>query len=394
MGDSLTNFYPNRQENYKRGYSHSKSVDIDDSEYLSPTYNINSHKSLPDLHSQASRHSSNSEALSYGSRGDRSNKSNSSMNRDSGGSSGHFTHRSEPSCWQQQPPLLPPQSSQTLSAPVAEYRRDSGSSTQHSDNSYYGLPPPQYCVDYRTTKIPGDTISLLDFETPEVPEAFKDDYIGNDYNSKRYINEPQSTLPWNLRRSNLKKLELVNPTESRHILSPNKDISPPLGTFKRQKCLRFKPRSSRFSSASPSDRNAYIGADGTSDSYNDHKPILRSKSDISDRCRNRSFQPLIDRYGTKEKQRSEPENLAQLERFFNNIGLSDENYELLIADSMSNRSSPIFFSDVSTVDSNLLPDSTEPNESIPYRPIEPTSAVERNARIIKWLFNCRKAQAL
>lgn len=85
--------------------------------------NINSHKSLPDLHTQISRHSPHSEALSSCSRGNRSNRSGGSSgfnrDRDSGGSSGqiliqfsfinntkihlilgHFTQRSEPCCKQ------------------------------------------------------------------------------------------------------------------------------------------------------------------------------------------------------------------------------------------------------------------------------------------------------
>lgn len=366
-------------------------MDIEDPDYSSPTYNVNSHKSLPDLHSQASRHSSNSEAMSYCSRGNRSNKSNSSINRDSGGSSGHYTHRSEP-CWKQQG-LKTPQQSEVSTAPMPEYRRDSGSSTQHSDNSYraYGMPPAARfdCIDCRS-KFHGDTDSLLDFPTPEVPEAFKDDYTGNEFNLKTYFNLPQSDVPWTPRKSSINKLGCTNTAEN--VIPADKDLSPPLGTFKRQKCLRFKPRSGRLSSASPTDRDTHIGAECTSDSYSDRKPILRSKSDISDRRWNRNNQPSTDRYVSKDKQRLNPENLSELERFFDNMGLSDDTYELCIIDSASNRYSPVIFSDVSTIDSNVLSDSTETNVATqPYRSIDTVSIIERNARIIKWLCNCRKS---
>lgn len=100
--------------------------------------------------------------------------------------------------------------------------------------------------------------------------------------------------------------------------------------------------------------------------------------------------------------KAKSESLSQLEHFFDRLGLNDENYEEFIApkptgqtnENDSDQSSPLFFSDVSTVDSNRLPDSTEtqPQLTAPYRPNEPPSIVERNARIIKWLCNCKKVQ--
>lgn len=74
------------------------------------------HKSLPDLHTQPS--SGTRESCS-----NRSASNKSLSNRDSGESSGHYTHRSEPA------PCSEP--------PRPEIRRDSGSSTQHSGASIY-----------------------------------------------------------------------------------------------------------------------------------------------------------------------------------------------------------------------------------------------------------------
>lgn len=54
--------------------------------------------------------------------------------------------------------------------------------------------------------------------------------------------------------------------------------------------------------------------------------------------------------------------------------------------------SPVFFSDVSTVDSSRPIDNVDYCPASNYRPSEPPSIVERNARIIKWLCNCRKSQ--
>lgn len=363
-----------RYAGYQRSYSHSQAVASDEADY-SPSYNINSHKSLPDLHSQISRHSPHSEALSCCSRGNRSNKSGSSLNRDSGGSSGHYTHRSEPCCKQQQQP--------TDSSVITntDYRRDSGSSTQHSGNSYYayGIPPVRYdCMECRA-KIQNDANCLLNFTTPEVPEAFQDDY---DDKSRGYYEDRSRPYYKTPQISPNQK----TPPESLPPIIKEPDLSPPLGTFKRQRCFRIKQRS-RYSS--PNDRNCR--------SEDDRKPILRSKSDISDRYWHRSAPndqtKLLDK-------RSKMDGVSQLERFFDRLGMNDDKYEEFIApklqrlsDSDSDHSSPVFFSDASTVDSTRLPDSTETNQNTQaYRPSEPPSIVERNARIIKWLCNCRKIQ--
>jgi hypothetical protein len=199
------------------------------------------HKSLPDLHCRAEPSSNKS-----------SNKSLS--NRDSGGSSGHYTQRSEPA---------PP--------PRQDARRDSGSSTQHSGGSSY------FCCQ-----------------------------------------EPDCRA---------------------------RQAYPPPSTFKRQKCLRYKR----------------------------DRPILRSKSDISDRY----WRP------------PEPPT-SHLEQFFEHLGLTSDSYEEMLSNSRSS-DSPVFFSDVSTVDSSRPLDNVDYCPSA-FRPSEPPSIVERNARIIKWLCNCRKSQ--
>ncbi|XP_045475231.1 uncharacterized protein LOC123681073 [Harmonia axyridis] len=201
------------------------------------------HKSLPDLHYRTELQGSNKS----------SNKSLS--NRDSGGSSGHYTQRSEPA----------PQLRQ-------ESRRDSGSSTQHSGGSSY------YCCQ-----------------------------------------EPECR-------------------------NRQQQVYPPPPVFKRQKCLRYKR----------------------------DRPILRSKSDISDRY----WRP------------PEPPT-SHLEQFFEHLGLTSDSYEEMLSDSRSS-DSPVFFSDISSVDSSRPVDNVDYCPA-PFRPSEPPSIVERNARIIKWLCNCRKS---
>lgn len=364
-----------------------------------------SHKSLPDLHAQTSRHSPHSDAMSYRSRGNRSNKSGSSMNRDSGGSSGHYTHRSEPYAKQQL--QFPQQSqypgeSQTQKLAIDCYRRDSGSSTQHSNNSYRND-----CIECNSKNQCGDDC-LLNFTTSEVPEAFKDDYIDH-----------SRSLPYSPNRrprpiGSEEIFALTNAAEQNQIENnaTEIDVSPPLGTFRRQKCLRIKQHPSRNSASS--ERTA----DDDDQPYDDRKPILRSKSDISHRYWHRNVDQIdsagnptaLSVYGgdgaggmngqlslLNSKKLSKSENLLQLERFFDHLGLNDDKYDEYIVprrnSADSDHSSPVYFSDVSTVDSTRLLDSTETQATIqPYRPIETTSIVERNARIIKWLCTCRKLQ--
>lgn len=261
-----------------------------------------------------------------------------------------------------------------------DIRRDSGSSTQHSGNSYYAVGMRTDCPECRSKyKMEAANECLLNFTTPEVPEAFQDDYEEK-ANRRHYDNvrrsKPQSHLHHHHHQQGHSPTGAVNENE----------LSPPLGTFKRQKCLRFKHRG-RFSS--PSD---------------DRRPILRSKSDISDRYWAKNEGMSAAAVVKAKELRAKSESMSQLEHFFDRLGLNDEKYEEFIApkpgtgqqsdENDSDQSSPLFFSDVSTVDSNRLPDSTEtqPQLTALYRPNEPPSIVERNARIIKWLCNCRKVQ--
>lgn len=339
---NISNF---SRSNYQRSYSNShESQPSDEHDYSSTSC----HKSLPDLHSQmgvTNRHSPHSEVLSCCSRGNRSNKSGgSSLNRDSGGSSGHYTHRSDPCCKQQQLQMRQPTHHHNPPHHAHDYyRRDSGSSTQHSGNSYY-ISGRTDCAE-----------CLLNFTTPEVPEAFQDDY----------------------------------PTITRvHRNSNTQDISPPPGTFKRQKCLRIKHHDEQYEATQSG------------------KPILRSKSDISDRYW-RNCQPppqaALPSPPYNDKIRKS-ESLSQLEIFFDRLGLDDDKFNEIYStpkrkiSTDSDSSDTIFFSDVSTVDSSKLATDNTPENQTPtatpiYRPSEPTSIVERNARIIKWLCNCRKMQA-
>lgn len=101
---------------------------------------------------------------------------------------------------------------------------------------------------------------------------------------------------------------------------------------------------------------------------------MRSKSDISDRYWRPSEPPI-----------------SHLEQFFEHLGLTSDTYEDMLSNSRSS-DSPVFFSDVSTVDSSRPIDNVDYCPTSNYRTSEPPSIVERNARIIKWLCNCRKSQ--
>lgn len=400
---------------YQRSYSHSHAAKIEEPDYASPTHTTTNHKSLPDLHTQTNRNSPYSE-YSEG-RGNRSNKSNSSLNRDSGGSSGHYTHRSEPYCKQEQYNRYQSQS-QSQSHQKPQYnthqkyygpdnRRDSGSSTQHSGNSYYnnysgGASRLGYIeLDDQS---PIDENCLLNFTTSVVPEAFQDRFSDEEPNQIATYDQSRQMINCVESRSNSyygNKMSNYEPNSYGSMVINNcgngeDELSPPLGTFKRQKCLRLKQHPSRH--PSPSERPG-------SNPYDNLKPILRSKSDISHRYSNRNqiqkdnsscyLNEIGSSIGDQQPQRTTVDNLSELERFFDRLGLPDDLYNEYIVNnsSDSNRSSPVFFSDVPTIDSDQLPDSTETQiETQLYRPIEPTSIVERNARIIKWLCTCRKLQ--
>lgn len=414
----------------------------------SPSNNINSHKSLPDLHTQISRHSPHSEALSSCSRGNRSNRSGSSgfnRDRDSGGSSGHFTHRSEPCCKQMEKILLTQQQSPNApSQQQQDYRRDSGSSTQHSGNSYYAYQQ-QFRYDCIECRAKMREYELFTFPV-EVPEAFQDGYqASSDTLRNTYYNQHTTTSVIRSPSPGSSQ-DVISPSSQKMELSP---VSPPLGTFKRQKCLRFKnfrySNSSNVAQTSSSQPNSL-----QMPTEDDRRPILRSKSDISDRYWNRmqsqpdkSVKSRREHYhqaanesfgsngsgsgGSSVGKLSKSDSMYELEHFFDQLGLDDKIYAETIVRSRkkhqrsvsatvtptfsdnddTDQSSVVFFSDSSTVDSNrIIADSGPTNPSDPkniqasqgnpnlYRPSEPPSIIERNARIIKWLCNCKKSQLL
>lgn len=132
--------------------------------------------------------------------------------------------------------------------------------------------------------------------------------------------------------------------------------------------------------------------------FEPRRPILRSKSDISHRYSGSVNVPL-----------SPPlQDPAQLEKFFEQLGLDSSEFRYVSQTRSDSSDSPIFFSSVSSVDSNnggwnaaWSAHSTGATVSTPGgmmgsghsgKNIEQPSIVERNARIIKWLCNCRKAQ--
>ncbi|XP_054004937.1 uncharacterized protein LOC128890464 isoform X2 [Hylaeus anthracinus] len=227
--------------------------------------------------------------------------------RDSGGSSGHCTHRSEPppiiqDCW-------------------SHIRRDSGASTQHSTEKERSRGGSSY--------VNGTPPSVV----------------------KHYSPDSESS-------------------------NSQTDYSPTCN--------------SRFSDGWKEGRG---------------RPILRSKSDIS------------DRYWRQDNGRSNkvparpPRSITQLENFFDRLGLDSDNYQR-ITEPDSKTSSPVFFDSVSSVDSalglyswvgnNQTNQGSQwqnnncsvgmSNEDCNQRVSDPPSIVERNARIIKWLCQCRKVQ--
>lgn len=402
----------------------------DKSKYTAASYNINSHKSLPDLHTQINRHSPHSEILSCCSRGNRSIKSagESSLNRDSGGSSGHYTHRSEP-CYRQHRIDVereqPPKKCCSATTRV-EYRRDSGSSTQHSNNSYcdYSCKPTMDNYD--------SSDYLLNFTTPEVPEAFQDDYIPPSPRIQNYHNDDGRYY------SSSAHQRLVGQGYMKHkassdepiVQSPGsqpsiEDISPPPIQFKRQKCIRFKNHnrialppqpgpSNDMPHPTPSSMDSYRRSDPpryffpkcfSADDYQS-APTTSTQQHSSHQQQIKEFR---DQYANNSLRRSQEllhptppnETIMDLEKFFDRLGLNDDKFHEIYTMSKRKHSngsdsdnSTVFFSDVSTVDSMRLPDSTEtqPQATQTYRPTEPPSIVERNARIIKWLCNIRKVQ--
>uniref|UniRef100_A0A1B0AG08 FAM110_C domain-containing protein n=1 Tax=Glossina pallidipes TaxID=7398 RepID=A0A1B0AG08_GLOPL len=417
--------------NYQRSYSHSHEMANGKTKHTATSYNINSHKSLPDLHTQINRHSPHSEILSCCSRGNRSIKSTgeSSLNRDSGGSSGHYTHRSEP-CYRQYRELerdFANGSKKYCSATTrVEYRRDSGSSTQHSNTSYCDYACKNLMIDnYDSNDY------LLNFTTPEVPEAFQDDYIppANSRLQTYSRNETRYSYSSSMQPmmgSSQGYMKHKSMSDEPIVQSPGsapsvEDISPPPIQFKRQKCIRFKnhnrislPQPAVVANVNEHTQNSYRRSDPTRYFFPkcfsaEEYPINATKittihqpyaqKDIKDQLASKT--PL--RHSQEFESNKETSSvLIDLEQFFDRLGLQDDKFHEIYtinkrrhsADTAESDNSTVFFSDVSTVDSMRLPDSTEtqPQTTQAYRPSEPPSIVERNARIIKWLCNIRKAQ--
>ncbi|KAJ0171442.1 hypothetical protein K1T71_012992 [Dendrolimus kikuchii] len=442
--------YAHSAPRYTRSNSHSQPSMREDE----TCPNINSHKSLPDLHTQTRcypehanvggtdtigrsprrrRHSTHQRTASCSSKGTRSNHSSlisscdafsehpspgeenyqsynsrcgSSFARDSGGSSGHYTQRSAPPHHHHQ------------------QRNDSGSSTQHDHASrynYYGeyncaeldcyvSAPPQFQDGAPSPPVhlpsvhPPQHYSThprvgIHFQASAPPPQFQDEaplYDYGDYECsyktplkylsvgrKEYANpreynryhEPNTELvnkqpqyqEVRMRPRIDDKQEYVNASQ----ICQTEEVTSPLGTFKRQRCLRYKQRRPR--------------------------PILRSKSDISDRYRRTDGRsPASAPCEGEDSPESPNEESSRLQQFFERLGLEPRQYDAVIRDAPPD--SPVFFSSASTVDSNQLAataDYTVQGPGVPkqiYRNTEPPSVVERNARIIKWLCQCRKTQ--
>ena len=117
------------------------------------------------------------------------------------------------------------------------------------------------------------------------------------------------------------------------------------------------------------------------------RPILRSKSDVThERC-------LLGQKDDEESGSRTSLNKEDLENFFESMGLDRTTYHEIM--SPENETSPLYF-DVGSSDDSIPrrcssdEDGQQPQEAS-MRSGEP-SIVEKNARIIKWLFTCQRAQ--
>lgn len=80
---------------------------------------------------------------------------------------------------------------------------------------------------------------------------------------------------------------------------------------------------------------------------------------------------------------------SERDRFFDTLGLEASAWRKLLLPPQSTSSDPSrYFATVSSVDSG--PSSPASDE---VERAQQTSIVEKNARVIKWLFNCRRAVA-
>ncbi|XP_045512573.1 uncharacterized protein LOC123706954 isoform X1 [Pieris brassicae] len=427
--------YAHSAPRYIRSNSHSQpSVREEDG-----NTNINSHKSLPDLHAQTHgypervsvvvgtesigrsprrrRHSAHHRTASCSSKGTRSNHSSlmsscdafsehpspgeenyqsynsrcgSSFARDSGGSSGHYTQRSAP-------PLARDNSAPHESLDPRR-RYACPRARESSLEQCFVSAPPQF-QDGAPSPPPGPLYSShprvgIHFQASAPPPQFQDepfydrsyraplkclsvgrkDFIARDH--PRYQEAPAEVVSkqpqyqeemYRMRPRIDDTQEYVNAPPQ---ICQAEEVTSPLGTFKRQRCLRYKQRRPR--------------------------PILRSKSDISDRYRRSDGRSSASAPCEGEDSPDSPSEESRLQVFFDRLGLESRTYDAVIRD--EDPDSPVFFSSASTVDSNQLA-TTDYTVQGPagaqkpiYRNTEPPSVVERNARIIKWLCQCRKVQ--
>ncbi|XP_050671579.1 uncharacterized protein LOC126969976 isoform X2 [Leptidea sinapis] len=396
--------YAHSAPRYIRSNSHSQpSVREEDG-----NTNINSHKSLPDLHAQAhvypeqSNHSSlmsSCDAFSeHPSPGDENYQSynsrcGSSFARDSGGSSGHYTQRS-----------APPHAAQMCGHHDRPNRYLGGRTRESSLEQCYVSAPPQFQDGApspphhaQPTQIYTHPRVGIHFQASAPPPQFQDEpplYDYGDYDCSyktplkclnvgrkeytatreytRYQDSNQEVVSKQPQYQEV-RLRRIDDTQE-YVNAPQicqtEEVTSPLGTFKRQRCFRYKQRKPR--------------------------PILRSKSDISDRYRRTDGRsPASAPCEGEDSPDSPSEESARLQLFFDRLGLESRTYEAIIRD--DDPDSPVFFSSASTVDSNQLAttDYTVQGPGVQkqiYRNTEPPSVVERNARIIKWLCQCRKVQ--
>ncbi|XP_038218640.1 uncharacterized protein LOC119837188 [Zerene cesonia] len=342
--------YAHSAPRYTRSNSHSQpSVREEDG-----NTNINSHKSLPDLHAQAHgypehvnvvvgtesigrsprrrRHSAHHRTASCSSKGTRSNHSSLISSCDA------FSEHPSPG--------------------------------EENYQSYNSAPPPQFqdeppLYDYGDYDCSYKTpLKCLNVGRKEYT-ATRDYPRYQEPNTEVVSKQPQYQEV-RLRTRIDDKQDYVNAPQ----ICQAEEVTSPLGTFKRQRCLRYKQRRPR--------------------------PILRSKSDISDRYRRTDGRsPASAPCEGSDSPDSPSSDSARLQLFFDRLGLEPRTYDALVRD--EDPDSPVFFSSASTVDSNQLAttDYTVQGPGVQkqiYRNTEPPSVVERNARIIKWLCQCRKVQ--
>ncbi|XP_059482927.1 uncharacterized protein LOC132201063 [Neocloeon triangulifer] len=149
--------------------------------------------------------------------------------------------------------------------------------------------------------------------------------------------------------------------------------------------------------ASDDDEKDELLSPNTDDSSR-RRPVLRSKSDISYRySKSAAFLAPVPR---TEQEEQPIKTTDEVQQFFENLGLEEDVFKTLTR--RGSHDSPVFFGSVSSVESypgvqyvNNVPEAGEEAALGPggSKMGEQPSIVERNARIIKWLCNCRKAQS-